>query len=807
MKTKYMLSGIALCIMTLIIPRISTAQSLDALQRQIIFKTRPNSISFNTNAITANIGDIYIQETLRQCFVRSGVTTIKKAFPHISPSDTMQVLSDGRIYRPPDVSDIYIVEVEQIADIDRIVLSINEIPTIVSAVRNYITPSTRDPVEFEPDDPFYQSGSQWNMKMGSHIEGYDINATYAWALDSGTGSAEITMAIIDFHGVDIGHDDLKSQTGSTRAFDSDDYSGFNPSNSHGTRVAGIATATGNNDTGIAGIDWNCMVYNFYFNPTTNDDFIEIIRAAIQDPVNAKVICFSGGIQHWWDTVRDELMAVYSADCSIIVAGPENTAIGSNTRLNHMGSFIHTVGALDRDGTRPSYIRDQDKCHFTDIAAPGGDIAPQNHQIRSLQNNGGTSFIMGTSASTPHSAGVAAVMRGKLPSLHNYDIEWIQKLTASPIPDIDFEYVGYGLLNAYECLRVLEEPNELYHETESINEIDTNVTQLWTTSPDWWRGDTRLAAGAYIVDIHEFRGSTTFDTPYVEPPLAWLSQTGYSYTSPQDPSDFHYQYINEVTRSETNVDLRTYFYEVKNRVGSGQSINRWIPYNPYELPTVLSVLGELTDGLPLPSAPSGLVASYNESKMKYQITWNRSPSEQQVDKYWLKRAFDGGAYVTVNDNIPNSGSGSTVTTFDYELETVPPGTEEIWYRVAAHNAAGWSGFCVAVCVFPGGGGPESAEATIVQLPNELTLEQNYPNPFNPDTQIKFGIPTSSHVRLRIMNIRGQTLRTLVDDEKSAGWHTVMWDGRNEGGDQVASGIYLYLIEVEGKNILMRMTLIR
>jgi len=59
----------------------------------------------------------------------------------------------------------------------------------------------------------------------------------------------------------------------------------------------------------------------------------------------------------------------------------------------------------------------------------------------------------------------------------------------------------------------------------------------------------------------------------------------------------------------------------------------------------------------------------------------------------------------------------------------------------------------------------------------------------------------------MNIRGQTIRTLVDEEKPAGWHTVLWDGKNEGGGQVASGIYLYLIESEGKYIRMRMTLIR
>ena len=59
----------------------------------------------------------------------------------------------------------------------------------------------------------------------------------------------------------------------------------------------------------------------------------------------------------------------------------------------------------------------------------------------------------------------------------------------------------------------------------------------------------------------------------------------------------------------------------------------------------------------------------------------------------------------------------------------------------------------------------------------------------------------------MNIRGETVRILVDEEMEAGWHTVTWDSKNEGGSQVASGIYLYLIEADGKKILKKMTLIR
>jgi len=107
---------------------------------------------------------------------------------------------------------------------------------------------------------------------------------------------------------------------------------------------------------------------------------------------------------------------------------------------------------------------------------------------------------------------------------------------------------------------------------------------------------------------------------------------------------------------------------------------------------------------------------------------------------------------------------------------------------------------------GGGEPESAEA-FLDLPERLTLDQNYPNPFNPTTAISYGLSMSSRVRLQIMNTRGQIVRTLVDGDKPAGWYTVTWDGKNESGQQVASGIYLYLIQTDEGSVLKKMTLIR
>lgn len=79
-----------------------------------------------------------------------------------------------------------------------------------------------------------------------------------------------------------------------------------------------------------------------------------------------------------------------------------------------------------------------------------------------------------------------------------------------------------------------------------------------------------------------------------------------------------------------------------------------------------------------------------------------------------------------------------------------------------------------------------------LPSKIDLVGNYPNPFNPTTTIQYALPKGSKVELKIYNILGQVVRKLVDEEKPAGFHQTIWDGRDETGRPVSTGIYLYQI---------------
>ena len=77
-----------------------------------------------------------------------------------------------------------------------------------------------------------------------------------------------------------------------------------------------------------------------------------------------------------------------------------------------------------------------------------------------------------------------------------------------------------------------------------------------------------------------------------------------------------------------------------------------------------------------------------------------------------------------------------------------------------------------------------------LPREFSLSQNYPNPFNPITTINYSIPTQSRVKLQIYNLLGQVVTTLVDADKNPGYYEAIWNGTNQSGKSVSSGLYFY-----------------
>lgn len=80
-----------------------------------------------------------------------------------------------------------------------------------------------------------------------------------------------------------------------------------------------------------------------------------------------------------------------------------------------------------------------------------------------------------------------------------------------------------------------------------------------------------------------------------------------------------------------------------------------------------------------------------------------------------------------------------------------------------------------------------------IPNEFELSQNFPNPFNPTTVIRYGLPDASHITIKIYDLLGQEIITLVDETQENGYRSVEWNGKNNLGVESASGLYFYRIE--------------
>ncbi len=96
--------------------------------------------------------------------------------------------------------------------------------------------------------------------------------------------------------------------------------------------------------------------------------------------------------------------------------------------------------------------------------------------------------------------------------------------------------------------------------------------------------------------------------------------------------------------------------------------------------------------------------------------------------------------------------------------------------------------------------------VEMIPDKVDV-MNYPNPFNPDTTIRFGIPKSGNAEVSIYNLKGQLVKSLFKGYKEAGYHSVVWNGRNRNNQSVASGIYFSKITCEGKSKVTKLMLMK
>ena len=143
-----------------------------------------------------------------------------------------------------------------------------------------------------------------------------------------------------------------------------------------------------------------------------------------------------------------------------------------------------------------------------------------------------------------------------------------------------------------------------------------------------------------------------------------------------------------------------------------------------------------------------------------------------------------------DNVTFEPTGIATSFVD---DTIPI-AGNYWYTVQAYNSTGDGGTATSnVLMF---GGNEILFDEIVTSKTELL--NNYPNPFNPATNIAFSIEEAGYTTLDVYNMKGQLVKTLVNEVKENGNYTVTWNGKDNSGKNLSSGVYFYKMVSEGNS---------
>lgn len=158
------------------------------------------------------------------------------------------------------------------------------------------------------------------------------------------------------------------------------------------------------------------------------------------------------------------------------------------------------------------------------------------------------------------------------------------------------------------------------------------------------------------------------------------------------------------------------------------------------------------------------------------------------------------------NSSSNGTPAMLRPHVFDLHNVYAPGQTVLLRLRLYaddfvNGWGWCIDNIEIQIGSPTAGPPAASL------HRLELAQNAPNPFNPATTIGFTVPQAGPVTLRVYDVRGRQVRTLVDEPKLAGSHSVTWDGRDDGGAEVASGAYVYRVAAAGTTLHRKMVLVR
>jgi hypothetical protein len=216
---------------------------------------------------------------------------------------------------------------------------------------------------------------------------------------------------------------------------------------------------------------------------------------------------------------------------------------------------------------------------------------------------------------------------------------------------------------------------------------------------------------------------------------------------------------------------------------------------------------VVDG-PLSVTLSGFTAYYDAPKFQITLKWvTESETNNLGFDVYRSQSLDG-TFAKVNQSrIKGAGTAGTPNSYRFIDESVEVGKTYYYYlEDTSYDGMKDRSKIIRIKVNPTG-----KLKVVSLLPSKFALLQNYPNPFNPETWIPFQLAQDVLVTVRIYNLKGQPIRTLELGQKEAGTYlskdkAVYWDGRDNVGEKVASGMYFYILKAGEFTSIRRMVII-
>ncbi|MCK5327553.1 MAG: S8 family peptidase, partial [Candidatus Latescibacteria bacterium] len=539
---------------------------------------------------------------------------------------------------------------------------------------------------------------------------------------------------------------------------------------HGTHVTGTIAQTTNNEVGVAGIAFNCSIMPVKVLNARGSGTAQALADGLCFAADngADVINMSLGWPPGYDpgeTVRSAIEYAYNAGVTLVASSGNE---GNEEEVSYPAAYdeyVIAVGATRYDEAVAYYSQTGASL---DLTAPGGDLnVDQNEDgygdgvlqqtFGNRPSEFGYWFYTGTSMASPHVAGVAAlVIANGVTGPDN--VRSVLQTTAEDHGDDgwDSEY-GWGIVDAAAALGGALPP---------ILEITT------TSLPDGVVGE------AYSTTLEAARGTT---------PYTWSISAG------SLPDGLSLSSTGVISGTPTTAGTVINFTaKVMDSSSPAQEATKELSIAVTEAPTypTMHVASIAMETVP---RTAGRNTFWKAVASVAIVDAGDNPVEgATVSGHWSDLTSDTDVFVTVGD-----GTGSC------ESDEVKNANGTFTFTVNNVVLSGWT--------YDEGASVTRASITVsagaVASASVGSALSNSPNPANPSTEISYSIGQPGQVTLKVYNTLGQAVRTLVDEVKVGGNYVVRWDGKDNRGSEVSSGIYLYRIAAGEYSQTERIILLR